>query len=147
MSRVVLRLATLADSSDLLTWRNDVTTRNMAINQGIINQIDHDIWLNKVLNDSNRKLFIIEEDWIAKGSIRLDINKKAGEISIGLAPAARGNGLGGKAIAILIATFPDLRLIAQVKESNIASIKTFEKAGFKIKDKNRELIILKEDLC
>ena len=56
---IQLRPATIEDADVLLKWRNDPEVRKFCHTTEIIEIENHISWLNKVLNDKDRKLFIV----------------------------------------------------------------------------------------
>ena len=54
-----VRKATLSDSSDLLLWRNDETTRKYSINKDIVAHSEHNRWFNKKLDDNDTEIYIV----------------------------------------------------------------------------------------
>jgi len=70
------------------------------------------------------------------GTIRFEANESAIKTSVMLNPLFLGKGLGLQVIKMGIEKFikeekPSKSLITEIKKNNIASIKTFQKAGFK----------------
>lgn len=132
MTEIKLRPAEWADSEDLLSWRNDPDTRRVSFDQGIVKAEQHKNWLEKTLSGTTRRLIIAEKLTGEKiGMVRLDFEGTSFvEISINLAPNMRGQGYGSLLIAKVCQEQSDLTFLARAKESNPASVKAFEKAGF-----------------
>ena len=70
------------------------------------------------------------------GAIRFEANDFVIKTSLMLNPDSLGKGFGSKVIKIGVEEFikdknPKESLIAEIKKDNLASIKAFEKAGFK----------------
>lgn len=53
------------------------------------------------------------------------------EIGIGILSAYKGNGYGPRAVRLLMSAFPGARLLANINPANTASIRMFEKLGFR----------------
>lgn len=130
-----VRLAELADGNDILSWRNDGITRSMSFNGWKVDRKSHKDWYDRVLRNPNRILVIGCDGARKVGVVRFDNEVGGIEISINLNPKARRRGL---ATALLVAAEDLLNLnwgqsflVAEIKNKNIASIKTFKRAGYK----------------
>ena len=130
------RLATMNDGQLLLDWRNDEATR---INSHSMDFVDHEThinWLNNIINDKSRLLFIVEHEGSPIGTIRADIENSQNvcELSWTIAPTARGMGFGKKMVSEYVKKVSYV-VRAEVKEDNIASIKIAEAADLKFHKK------------
>ncbi|MFN0075737.1 MAG: UDP-2,4-diacetamido-2,4,6-trideoxy-beta-L-altropyranose hydrolase [Prosthecobacter sp.] len=129
-----LRRATLDDARLLLEWANDPVTRQASFNSEPIVWETHVAWLQRRLNDAQCAFYIAEAGTQAVGTVRFD-RREGGvaEISLSLAPSARGRGLGAKLIRLGTVTVLDEGLCQQVsgwvKADNRASISAFQRAG------------------
>ena len=136
MGDLSLRPATAADAAVLLRWRNDASTRAASRNTGEVSPREHSAWLAGVLASAERDLLIAERDGAPVGQLRFDVVSEAEvEISVGLDPAARGTGLGTRAISAGVewlwrARPGAQRLIAHVRENNEPSLRAFTRSGF-----------------
>ena len=132
---IVLRPARPEDAQRLFDWANDPDTRAASFDRASISWAEHVAWLAAVLADPDRRLWIAEEAGIAVGQLRVDRTPDgAGTVSIGLAPGARGRGLGRTVLrAGLAAAVRELgigRARAVVMPANRPSRRLFEGAGF-----------------
>lgn len=131
---VGLRRAVAADCRQVWLWRNDETTRAASLDTAPISFETHRRWFDESLQRPDRHLFIVLADGQEAGVVRLDVAEAGGTVSIHLAPAWRGRGVGPSALAALerIAFGPLAlaRLEARVKAANGASLAAFQKAGF-----------------
>lgn len=129
---MILRKAVFEDWKVLLEWRNDPDTRKNSREMGVINEIDHKVWLQKLLEDHDRQLFIAIEDEKAVGSVRADFDKLCGlyELSWSIAPNERGKGIGKKMVKLLTDRLNG-KVRAEIKKGNTGSIKIAEHAGMK----------------
>lgn len=132
---LALRPAGPEDENRLLNWRNDPSTREASFTQGEVAADEHRAWLARKLRDPGCALLIIEEDGRPLGQVRLDrLTADLADISIGLAPEARGRGLGRSALVLTAAEAPRLlgvaTLRALVKHDNEQSLRAFRAAGF-----------------
>lgn len=134
---VALRMADTNDIRAVHEWQKLPETRRYANNRDIPSFEDHDRWMRKKLAEENCKFYIIEHEGNAAGSVRLDVNTEAvggavqtGIISIFIAPDFFGNGVASAALDIIAQLHQDIDIMAQVHESNIASLKLFARAGY-----------------
>jgi pseudaminic acid synthase len=132
---LTLRRATKQDSAALLAWRNDPHTRAMSITNDEVTVNEHDAWLARSLEASNRWLFVAETAGRPVGVVRLDAHGPASiEVSLTVAPGERGKGY---AVAMLRAAEAEARahgaghLVAVLKPDNTASRRAFEAAGYR----------------
>lgn len=135
-----VRRALPSDSAYVLAWRNDPQARQSSRNSEVIDSGTHDPWFIAVLADSDRHLFIGEiEPGEAIGQVRFDKLSSGTsdyEVSISIAAEARGRGL---SLPLLTAAEGQLlnavhatKLFAFVNDSNLASQRLFESAGYSI---------------
>ncbi|SIQ30342.1 GNAT family N-acetyltransferase [Halanaerobium kushneri] len=126
-----------ADDIDLLfKWVNEKTVRNNAFHQEKISYKEHQKWFNKKLNSKKSHIYILLKNRNPIGQIRIDIDKKIGEIDYSIIKDERGNGYGTLLLNLLIDEIEnnDLsikKVIGEVKKTNKASEKAFLKADFK----------------
>ena len=136
---MLVRHACSSDSADILTWRNDKTSRKNFLSEGIVSQDEHNLWF--VSNDHNRTMYIGESDGFKVGICRFDFNERelCSKVSINMNPAARGKGLGKILLQSSIEMYLDQTnydLKAKVKIDNIVSKKIFSYAGFELAETN-----------
>lgn len=132
---LALRPAVAADAGRVLTWRNDERTRRYSGDDTVIASDDHAKWFAAMLADDSRKMLIVEEEGIATGVLRYDIEGQVAAVSIFLVPGNQGQGLGNRILAAgeewLSRACPAVReLEAVVREDNVASLSVFEATGF-----------------
>lgn len=136
MTDIKIRSAKENDSKDIFEWRNDEITREMSHTSEIIEWENHSKWFSSSLGSKSRILLICEDDYSEKiALIRFDIFESNSVISINLNPTQRGKGLAKSCLIRSIEFFSKEyieieNLIAQIKENNIASQKTFLGIGF-----------------
>ncbi len=133
--RLTLRPAGEGDARRLLDWANDASTRAASFDREPITWEEHVEWLDAVLADPGRRLWIGQVAGRAVGQVRVDrAPDGTGLVSIGLAPEARGRGLGRALLAAgLDAAARELgihRARAIVRADNLPSRRLFEAAGF-----------------
>jgi RimJ/RimL family protein N-acetyltransferase len=130
------RPATAADGPRLLEWRNDPSVRAVSGTTRTISASEHAAWLPRVLADPERTLLIVEREGDPVGSVRFDRRDGEAEISITVAPAQRGYGIGAQAIREtteheLAARAALGRVVARVGAANAPSRRAFEHAGYR----------------
>ena len=136
MVDIKIRSANENDSIDIFEWRNDELTRQMSHTPEIIEWENHKRWYANSLDSESRILLICEDDHNKKiAIIRFDISELNAVISINLNPAQRVKGLAKSCLIRSIEFFSNeyleiKNLIAEIKEDNIASQKTFMNIGF-----------------
>ncbi len=140
--------ARLAQENDLTTyfnWVNEQQVRENSINQNLITLESHSTWFLARLNSDKTLLYFFEKNNIPLGQVRFDIVNNCAEIDYSIDVKFRKQGYGEvmltTAIWSLKTIFPKVKFLAQVKQSNVALNKVFEKIFFK---KTSEVSINKE---
>jgi RimJ/RimL family protein N-acetyltransferase len=129
-----LRKAIFDDWKILLDWRNDPITRENSFETGEVSEQTHKIWFDKSLSNSNREIYILEDNLIPLGSIRSDmVNPDKYILSWNIDPNQRGKGYGTKILEIYLQDKTG-KFIAKIKPENISSIKMVQKNGFEKED-------------
>lgn len=132
-----LREVTLEDAKLLFDWANDPDTRRHSFSSGAIEWREHRHWLQDKLHDPLCRFYIVEHAGAPVGQVRFDLKSvdAAAVISISLDPKRRGEGLGTAAIRAGVARLrqdTDVAVIhAFIKQTNAASLRVFQKAGFR----------------
>lgn len=129
-----VRPATEADAALLLDWRNDERTRLASRTTDPVRWDDHVRWLRSTLARDDRLLVIVESQEPV-GVVRWDrLDADAWELSITLAPDARGRRLGLAVLAAgeaaLLGTVGAARLVAVTRVENAAARRLFSTAGY-----------------
>jgi RimJ/RimL family protein N-acetyltransferase len=129
-----LRNAFFEDWKMLLEWRNDVETRSNSLNANRVSELQHKQWLQDILADRNRQLFVCMENDMPVGTVRADFNQEEAmyKLSWTISPAARGKGIGKQMVRLLTERL-DTKVCAEIKKDNIASIKIAVFAGMELK--------------
>ncbi|MDX9924604.1 MAG: bifunctional UDP-2,4-diacetamido-2,4,6-trideoxy-beta-L-altropyranose hydrolase/GNAT family N-acetyltransferase [Ignavibacteriaceae bacterium] len=135
------RKATKEDSKNIYELSNEEIVRANSVNPEPIKWEYHQEWFNKRLKDKNY-LFLLacdKDDNIA-GQIKYDIEKNKAVVGISISPDHRGKGYASKMLIKSTAILKELHsntenIIAYIKEENISSIKSFEKAGYQLSGK------------
>ncbi|MFZ0128332.1 MAG: GNAT family N-acetyltransferase [Candidatus Dormiibacterota bacterium] len=133
-NEVVLRPATSADRALLLEWRNDQDVVRYSLSGRPVAAAEHANWLTARLAEPALRLWIAEEAGKPVGQVRVDLEDETGTVSISVAPAQRGRGVGSRMLrALLIEMEADAAvrsLVALVHRENTTSLRSFERAGF-----------------
>lgn len=127
---IKLRKVTMEDAENLLKWKNEEDTRkNSIVTDAVILMEDHLKWLEKTLADKNVDFYIIENDGLPLGDVRLERKDKEAEISIRMDKASRGLGLATQIIALFRGP-----LMAKIRIHNLASMRVFIANGYRPTD-------------
>lgn len=134
---VRLRRTTASDADLLFGWSNDPVTRATSFHPEPIEAAGHAPWLEGRLASPTTGFWIGErDDGRPIGQVRVEVGDGAvGELSISVAPDARGLGF-GRALLLAAAeeagrTLSIERLVARVRLDNPASLSLFRGAGFR----------------
>ncbi len=120
---VAMRAAGRADIHVLLRWRNDPLTCANFHARAPVTAAIMSRWLCQALDDPRVTLQIAVRAGLDLGVLRVDPD---GAVLIIVAPEARGQVLAGAMLRHL----PGTRLFAEIRPTNIASRRAFERAGF-----------------
>lgn len=138
---IVLRKLELKDYEVTYQWASDSTVRQNSFNSNLISFADHQNWLENKIRDPEATYFIAEADGIPAGLIRFDTTDHLTTVGILIDENFRGMGLAVKFLKMGCLEFRKISsnvINAFIKKDNIASIKSFKKAGFRLK---KELLI------
>ena len=133
-SIVRLRRANINDAEIMLTWQQDVSTRQFARNPKPPTRSEHFGWLEKRLSNPGCIFNIILYRNHPVGVLRLDKianTVKAYEISILTSPDYRRLGLAGAALRLIRTMFPEFELRATVLPDNHSSHNLFRNEGYR----------------
>ena len=137
------RKATEIDLDLYFNWTNDTDTRNNSFNNQVVDYQTHTSWFLRKLVDKNTLLLVFEnEEQIPVGQVRIE--QKLSENIIGISIDKNFRGLGLAVIMLEISCkiffeeFDEKTIYAYIKKVNLASIKSFKKAGF---EEEKELLI------
>jgi len=139
---ISLRLANLGDAELMFSWVNDPKVRKNSFQQAYISFDQHIDWFRKRLIDVNTTIVILEQNDLAIGQIRFDVNNLQVAIDYSIDRSYRGKGFGKMLIEKGIDFFrkknpeENFEFNAIVKKTNVASIKVFENIGFRKQNLN-----------
>lgn len=128
-----LRSARLKDSSLIYSWQADTSTRKYFRDQTIPSREEHETWYRQRLLADPLNFWLAEDLNLSGpvGFVRLEREPEGLFVSIVVHPHRRGQGYGVRMLIALRQEAPDIDLYALVDKRNVASIKTFEKAGYR----------------
>jgi len=135
MSEFTFRRAELRDLDAIYTLSNERFVRNNSIHPEDIIYSDHAKWFHNILSNENVAFLVVEIDNSFAGQVKFVLDRDQAIISLSLINSQRGQGLGSNIIEEAVKYLVDNKkgiekIIAYVKSENIASVKSFEKAGF-----------------
>jgi len=142
-----IRLITFDDIKDIFVLSNDDFVRQNSFDSEKITWENHQKWFKNKLEDKNCVFYVVKENNNLVAQVRFDkVNKNEANISISLSKDYRSKGYGAKLIKLMsdkMLNDNNIKYInAYVKNENIASIKSFEKADYILKEKYTEKVRL-----
>lgn len=132
-----LRSVTDGDRELLWRWANDPQVRRASFSPEPIAWETHSTWFDRKIADPNAEIFIAEDEHGTPiGQIRFDLRSDGDwEVDVSVAQSVRGQGLAseliGRGVDLLRKNDRAGKVHALVKPSNLASVKAFERSGFK----------------
>ncbi len=126
------------DKELVFEWENDPVTRANSFNSEPFQFNQHSIWFDSKLKDETAHYFVCKVGLKEVGLVRFDFDESKNTFIIGItvAPKYRGRKLAAPFLKKACNYFLSIcngQITAYIKEENIASIKAFERAGFKFK--------------
>ncbi|MBQ9871119.1 MAG: GNAT family N-acetyltransferase [Eubacterium sp.] len=133
---VFLRRVQMEDMDLIYEWANDPVTRANSFQKETIPYEVHQQWFQGVMRDPEVILYILMDEQIPVGQIRIRVEGDTGEISYSIAPEHRGKGYGRKLLSLAEESIRRdaasvKKLIARVKPENAVSGYLFETEGFR----------------
>lgn len=124
------------DMIDLFNWRNHPDIRSKFFNTNLVSWTEHERWFKKKYKDPNTTIYMIYSEKDKVGTIRFENSNNIIKISVTINRDFMGKGFGSEVIKLGLTQFmteknPQKPIIAEIKKDNIASIKAFQKSGFK----------------
>lgn len=130
---IKVRPAQLNDARRIWEIRNEPESRAVAASPETIPIAQHVAWFNnKYFTDKGNVCFVAKADQNVVGYCRFDLDKNQYLNSIAIASSMHGKGIGTLLLKQSIEQLQSQKPIhAEVRKHNIASIKMFERCGFK----------------
>ena len=133
---LTLRLATSSDVNLLFEWVNSPSSlRNKVKSVTPIEWSVHKEWFDKRLNSTSAKIWIVEADQEALGQVRVEYDNTRLLVDIFIDPLFRGKNVGLTALRLLMeqcqVIYPEVPLVAVVRNENDASLNLFSRANFR----------------
>jgi RimJ/RimL family protein N-acetyltransferase len=145
---VTLRAAREDDVSLIRTWRNDPDAIRFSVSGRPVSDAEHARWFAATLDDPYRRLWVAEEKDVAVGQVRIDLEGDGGIFSIAVAPTARGRGIAQEMLRLALAEIAQQRLAkmltAVTHPDNLASIRAFERVGFRRRHRSDDGFVVLE---
>lgn len=133
---MTLRRAREDDAPLLREWRNEADAVRFSATARPVSLAAHARWLAARLADTGTRLWVAEEARVPVGQVRVDLTDgSTGVVSIAVAAAARGRGIGQAMLRAAIAEIAQegaaIQLRAVIHPDNAASLRAFERVGFR----------------
>lgn len=130
---ITYRKARIEDCQLYLDWSNEPLVRSQSFNTATIQYAEHRAWFENKINDDNvlMLLFFVKDQAI--GQVRIEHKETENVVSISLSKESRGRGYASRILRLGITQFrKEFRepIHAYIRADNIASIRSFETAGF-----------------
>ncbi len=129
----LIRQATMADCALYWHWANDPVVRQQAFSKEQIQWEDHVSWFEEKVHDEKTMLVLVVSQLGPVGQVRFEYFQQQAKISYSIGRAMRGFGLAKHLMKQAIAFFQShhsLGLYAEVKPTNLKSVKVFEELNF-----------------
>jgi RimJ/RimL family protein N-acetyltransferase len=127
--KVNLRKIIYDDWPTLLKWANDDTMRKNAFNQNKITKDEHLKYIERILSDDSKNIYILELDDIPVATIKDSLFETFIELSYNVCPSHRG-----KKLSILLLTLylyeKTGKFLCRIKNDNVPSVRMVERCGF-----------------
>src|SRR5262245_37174505 len=141
---LIIRPSKLNDAERIWEIRNTPESRRVAASAEVVPLEQHIAWFNnKYFTNTANHCFVAEQDNITIGYCRFDLGPNADQfiISIATDPATHGKGVGTRLLSESVKQFRSvIPLHAEVRKFNTASIKMFERCGFRKKSEDEKNI-------
>ena len=128
-----IRRAISTDMEFVFALSNETLVRANSYNSEKIDLGNHKIWYDRQQKSKDVLFCIIENNVERVGQVRFTIKEKHSVIGISISKAQRGKGYASESLKLAAEEYFNtnkLPIYAYTKKSNIASVKSFEKAGF-----------------
>lgn len=139
LDQLVFRMANEGDMLQYYEWANEEEVRSNSYSNDKISFEKHREWFLKKLNSDDCYFYLFLLNGEPIGQVRIDKNDQETVIGISIDKNHRGKSFGEKMLVQstndYLSEHKSATLIAYIKEENIASLKSFRKAGFSNEEK------------
>jgi UDP-2,4-diacetamido-2,4,6-trideoxy-beta-L-altropyranose hydrolase len=127
-----LRPIRKTDADDILKWQNTDGMRRFSGNPRKIERAEHENWIRGRLANAPLETYLAyDATRKSVGLLHLKADDRGGWwISLLVAPEAQGRGIGPAMLRLLARIYRHEPFYAEIQPDNVASIRTFEGAGF-----------------
>jgi UDP-2,4-diacetamido-2,4,6-trideoxy-beta-L-altropyranose hydrolase len=126
------RRLSIDDAGTLFDWQTSPGTRDYFREPSPPDWATHRAWVDQSLAMGTRSATLaVSAGGAPLGLLRLDETEDGSEVSILVAPRARGRGIGSSLLDAARILRPNTRLLAEVNPGNAASLKLFRAAGYR----------------
>ena len=137
---IEFRKANIDDINTYFKWLNDPLVRSLSFNSNKVNLKVHEEWFVNKINDENCLMLLFVNSNNPIGQVRIEKESSTEAIiNISISSEYRGKGYSSellkKSSRYFFDTNPDFTINAYIKNNNLASINSFEKALFKFNKK------------
>lgn len=127
------REANINDAQLYFDWTNDPLVRSQSFNSETIQFKDHFRWFNSKIADDNSLMLLFSDIEGYVGQVRIEQMKAGNVISVSMAVNSRGKGYASRILRL--AAIEGVKclggpIMAYIRKANIASVRSFESAGF-----------------
>ena len=134
-SNVYLRRAGREDVEIFFKWVNEPAVRANSFNTEPISWESHQKWFEEVLADDEVRIYVLMQDNLPVGQVRLVFEDSTWQISYSIASAYRGRGYGKRILQLAENELINKgrngeKLFAEVKTHNTASQRIFNSLGY-----------------
>ncbi|WP_400080427.1 UDP-2,4-diacetamido-2,4,6-trideoxy-beta-L-altropyranose hydrolase [Winogradskyella sp. R77965] len=133
MLSIKLRNATIEDSKLIFDWSNDDLVRQNSFNSEKLVLSNHNIWYTEKLKDKSCMFLVALVEDEAAGLVRFTIGETHTVVGITISKYFRGKQLASRFLTAAAKDYfktNTLPIFAYIKKDNIASIKSFQNAGY-----------------
>ncbi len=139
-----LRKATPNDLEFLFNLRNEEVVRRFSLNSELISLDTHKKWFERKMASQDSVIFIAEKDSEPIAQTRFDlVGEDTAEVSIAVAADFRGKGYGTEILKqttrLFLDSHPNVLMVrAYIELDNAASLRSFTKAGYRLKGESND---------
>lgn len=134
LEELTFRMANVNDVLLYFNWANDEMVRKNSYEQKTITLNEHTQWFNRKIQEGICAFYLFVMNGEFAGQVRIDKGKEETIIGISIDKNFRGQNLSARMLNMACNDYlqkhKGAHIIAYIKESNTASLKGFEQAGF-----------------